>query len=93
MTDIWRLLTSYPYACYQILWKALEQRLCTRTYSRSANTVVIELRAAVAAYESLRPLHSVSFFYNISPIFVIAVGQTQVAHSRSQPNRDEDIPL
>ncbi len=42
------------------------QRLCT--YLKSANNVIIELWAAAAANENSRPLHSVSFFRDVSPI-------------------------
>jgi hypothetical protein len=34
---------------------------------------------------SPHPLHSVSFFCNISPIYMNAVGQTQVKQNRSKP--------
>jgi hypothetical protein len=54
------------------------------TCFRSANAVVIKLWGAGAANESRQPLHSVSFFYNVSPILVREKLNTKI---------NDDIPL
>jgi hypothetical protein len=48
---------------------------------------------AIAANESPHPLHSASFFCDVSPKYLSTIGQTQVEHNRSKPKYNRRHPF
>ncbi len=70
-----------------------DQRLCTVCFFHQQVLSELNFGLQKLPGESPQPLYSVSFFRNVSPICLNAIGQSEVEHNRSKPKYERRHPF